>query len=49
MKKKRSPLRTDLILLRLELLSMDRTIRRLEQRIGIKPWGMLDQKRHPKT
>ena len=48
--KKLSPMKTDLVLLRLELLTMDRTLRRIEQRVGMKPYGRLDDpKRYPKT
>ena len=47
MKKKFHPFRNTLILMRLDLLSLDRKLRKLERICHIKAWGRLDDpKRH---
>lgn len=49
-KKKLSALKDNLVLIRLTLLSFDRTLLRMEQLLGMKRWGKrFDSKRPPKT
>ena len=45
MKKKFHPFRNTLILMRLDLLNLDRKLRQLERICHIKEWGRLDDKK----